>query len=51
MMAERRAIRQARIDEAIRQSERKRFWFDLIVGGTLISAGLAVIVGLFMLVL
>ena len=29
MMAERRAIRQARIDEAVRRSERKRFWIDV----------------------
>lgn len=28
MMAERRAIRQARIDAAIKRSERKRFWID-----------------------
>ena len=28
MMAERRAIRQARIDAAIKRSERRRFWID-----------------------
>ena len=51
MMAERRAIRQARIDEAIRRSDRKRFWFDLIIGGGAVSLALGVIIGMFMLVL
>jgi len=43
MMAERRAIRQARIDEAIRRSDRKRFWFDLIVGSGAVSIGVGII--------
>tara|TARA_S200002703_G_scaffold48202_1_gene41682 strand:+ start:1759 stop:2232 length:474 start_codon:yes stop_codon:yes gene_type:complete len=41
MMAERRAIRQARIDEAIRRSERKRFWIDV----TAVVLGLATVTG------
>jgi len=51
MMAERRVIRQARIEEAHRRAERKRFWFDLIVGGGVVCAGLGFIVGLFTLAL
>ena len=51
MMAERRAIRQARIDEAIRRSERKRFWFDFIVGGLAVCTAVGSIIGVFMLVL
>jgi hypothetical protein len=51
MMAERRVIRQARIEEAQRRAEAKRFWFDLIVGGGAISIAIGIIVGLFMLVL
>lgn len=41
MMAERRAIRQARIDEAVRRSERKRFWIDV----TAVVLGLATVTG------
>ena len=41
MMAERRAIRQARIDEAVRRSEKKRFWID--VGAVVL--GLATVTG------
>ena len=41
MMAERRAIRQARIDEAIRRSDRKRFWVDV----TAVVLGLATVTG------
>jgi len=44
MMAERRAIRQARIDEAIRRSDRKRFWIDV----TAAILGLSVVVGVIM---
>lgn len=51
MMAERRAIRQARIEEAQRRAEMKRFWFDLIVGGGAIVVGLGCVIGIFMLVL
>lgn len=51
MMAERRAIRQARIDEAIRRSDRRRFWFDLIIGGGAVSLALGIIIGMFMLIL
>ena len=51
MMAERRAIRQARIEEAHRRAEMKRFWFDLIVGGGAIVVGLGCVIGIFMLVL
>ena len=51
MMAERRAIRQARIEEAQRRAEMKRFWFDLIVGGGAIAVGLGCVIGIFMLVL
>jgi len=51
MMAERRAIRQARIEEAQRRAEMKRFWFDMIVGGGAIAVGLGCIIGIFMLVL
>jgi len=44
MMAERRAIRQARIDEAVRRSERKRFWIDVsaVVLGLGTSAGIII---------
>ena len=41
MMAERRAIRQARIDEAVRRSEKKRFWIDV----TAVVLGLATVTG------
>ena len=41
MMAERRVIRQARIDEAVRRSERKRFWIDV----TAVALGLATVTG------
>ena len=51
MKAERRVIRQARIDAAVKQSQRKRFWFDLIIGGGAVSLALGVIIGMFMLVL
>jgi hypothetical protein len=44
MMAERRAIRQARIDEAIRRSDRKRFWVDV----TAVVVGLATVTGVIM---
>ncbi len=42
MMAERRAIRQARIDEAIKRSDRKRFWIDV----TAVTVGLGVMIGI-----
>ena len=44
MMSERRAIRQARIDEAVRRSERKRFWIDVsaVVLGLGTSAGIII---------
>jgi len=51
MMAERRIIRQARIDQAVKKSERKRFWFDLLVGGAAVCFGLGIIIGLFMVIL
>ena len=51
MMAERRAIRQARIDEAIRRSDRRRFWFDLIIGSGAVLIAVGVIVGVFMAIL
>lgn len=51
MMAERRAIRQARIDEAIRRSDRRRFWFDLIVGSGAVLVAVGVIIGVFMAIL
>jgi len=51
MMAERRVIRQARIDEAIRRSDRKRFWFDLIVGSGAVLVAVGVIIGVFMAIL
>jgi hypothetical protein len=51
MMAERRVIRQARIDEAIRRSDRRRFWFDLIVGSGAVLIAVGVIVGVFMAIL
>jgi hypothetical protein len=51
MMAERRVIRQARIDEAIRRSDRRRFWFDLIVGGGAITVALGSIIAIFMAIL
>ena len=41
MMAERRAIRQARIDEAVRRSEKKRFWIDV----SAVVLGLATVTG------
>ena len=50
MMAERRAIRQARIDEAVRRSERKRFWIDVgavVLGLTTVTG---VIVGVISLI-
>ena len=44
MMSERRAIRQARIDEAVRRSERKRFWIDVsaVVLGLGTAAGIII---------
>ena len=51
MMAERRVIRQARIDEAIRRSDRRRFWFDLIIGSGAVLIAVGVIVGVFMAIL
>ena len=51
MMAERRVIRQARIDEAIRRSDRRRFWFDLIVGSGAVLVAVGVIIGVFMAIL
>ena len=51
MMAERRVIRQARIDAAVKQSQRKRFWFDLIIGGGAVSIALGIIIGMFVLIL
>ncbi len=51
MMAERRVIRQARIDAAVKKSQRKRFWFDLIIGGGAVSIALGIIIGMFVLIL
>jgi len=51
MMAERRVIRQARIDEAIRRSDRRRFWFDLIVGSGAVLVAVGVIIGVFTAIL
>ncbi len=51
MMAERRVIRQARIDEAIRRSDRRRFWFDLIVGSGAVLIAVGSIVGVFAAIL
>ena len=51
MMAERRVLRQARIDEAMRRSERRRFWFDFIVGGGALSFAVGTLVVLFMVIL
>ena len=45
MMAERRAIRQARIDEAVRRSERKRFWIDVSAVVLGLGAAAAIIIG------
>ena len=51
MMRERRAIREARFREAQRKAERKKFWFDVVVGGIAIAVATFVIVGMFVLVL
>ena len=51
MMDERRVIRQARIDAAVKKSQRKRFWFDLIIGGGAVSIALGIIIGMFVLIL
>ena len=50
MMAERRAIRQARIDEAIRRSDRKRFWIDVTAVVLGLSTVTGVIVGVIWLI-
>ena len=44
MMRERRAIREARMREAQRKAERKRFWFDLIIGGGAVLIGLGIVI-------
>ena len=50
MMAERRAIRQARIDEAIRRSDRKRFWVDLIIGSGAVLIAIGIVIGIISLI-
>ena len=50
MMAERRAIRQARIEEAQRIAERKKFWFDMIVGGLAVSVAAGAVIGVLMVI-
>lgn len=45
MMRERRAIREARMRDAAKRAERKRFWFDMIALVIGIGFGLAVIIG------
>lgn len=45
MMRERRAIREARMREAQRKAERKRFWIDMIALVIAIGVSLAIIIG------
>lgn len=51
MMRERRAIREARMRDAQRRAQRKKFWFDVIVGGIAIAVATFIIVGMFVLIL
>jgi len=46
MMRERRIIREARMREAQQKAERKAFWTDVIVGGTLIGLSIGLIIWL-----
>lgn len=45
MMRERRSIREARMREAQRKAERKRFWIDMIALVIAIGVSLAIIIG------
>jgi len=45
MMRERRTIREARMREAQRRAERKRFWIDMIALVIAIGVSLAIIIG------
>ena len=44
MMRERRVIREARIREAQRKAERKKLFFDIVIGGGAVTAGVLVLV-------
>lgn len=44
MMRERRVIREARIREAQRKAERKKLFFDVVIGGGAVTAGVLVLV-------
>ena len=50
MMAERRAIRQARIDAAIKRSERRRFWIDTSAVVIALIAVTSIVLGMISLI-
>ena len=50
MMAERRAIRQARIDAAIKRSERRRFWIDTSAVAIALIVVISVVLGMISLI-
>jgi hypothetical protein len=50
MMRERRAIREARMREAQRRAESKRFWFDCVAILLGVAVGLGVIIGTWVII-